>query len=195
MFYKVLEYIAKFLFLYLVFLIPYTCAFWMMFGGEVQYYMTVAETMFSLFRMTLVDYDYDALKEANPTVMTDILIGTYLAISAIILMNIFIALLSDAFVRVHDKAKANAMVQKAKIILSLDKKKTAFYNHIKANCAPLSENYDDDCEYEDNAKMELRMKNIESEITKMLKILKQQSVTDTSKQPITKNKGEQTDSQ
>ncbi|XP_006812556.2 uncharacterized protein LOC102805363 [Saccoglossus kowalevskii] len=149
MLYNILGDIARFSFLYFVFYIPYVCAFWMMFGGDVDGFETVSETMFSLFRMTLVDeYNYDGLKDEHP-VMTDILVGTYLAITAVIFLNLFIALLSETFVRVHDNVKSNALMERAKIIHSLEDKlsendKQKFYKYIHEKCAPLDEFYDDD---------------------------------------------------
>ncbi|XP_070556681.1 polycystin-2-like protein 2 [Ptychodera flava] len=141
--------VARFCFLYFIVYLPYTCSFWMMFGGDVEEFETVSETLFSLFRMTLVDeYNYDGLKEENP-VMCDILVGTYLAISAIVLLNLFIAMLSETFVRIHDNASSNALMERAAIILSLednlsDEKKLAYYKHVQTKCAPMVEYYDDD---------------------------------------------------
>ncbi|XP_070556685.1 polycystin-2-like protein 1 [Ptychodera flava] len=147
--YKILGDVARFSFLYMVFYIPYTSAFWMMFGGDVEEFETVSETLFSLFRLTLVDeYNYDGLKEENP-VMCDILVGTYLAISAIVLLNLFIAMLSETFVRVHDNAHSNALMERAAIVLGLednlsDKKKEEYYKFIHGECSPRKKYYDDD---------------------------------------------------
>ncbi|XP_070556667.1 polycystin-2-like protein 1 [Ptychodera flava] len=147
--YKILGDVARFSFLYMVFYIPYTSAFWMMFGGDVEEFETVSETLFSLFRLTLVDeYNYDGLKEENP-VMCDILVGTYLAISAIVLLNLFIAMLSETFVRVHDNANSNALMERAAIVLGLednlsDKKKEEYYKFIHGECSPRKKYYDDD---------------------------------------------------
>ncbi|XP_070554986.1 polycystin-2-like protein 2 [Ptychodera flava] len=119
----------------------------MMFGGDVEEFETVSETLFSLFRMTLVDeYNYDGLKEENP-VMCDILVGTYLAISAIVMLNLFIAMLSETFVRIHDNASSNALMERAAILSCIhdnlsDEKKQAYYKHVHDE--PMEEYYDDD---------------------------------------------------
>ncbi|XP_070556550.1 polycystin-2-like protein 2 [Ptychodera flava] len=139
--------LARFCFLYFIVYIPYTCSFWMMFGGDVEEFETVSETLFSLFRMTLVDeYNYDGLKEENP-VMCDILVGTYLAISAIVMLNLFIAMLSETFVRIHDNASSNALMERAAILSCIhdnlsDEKKQAYYKHVHDE--PMKEYYDDD---------------------------------------------------
>lgn len=51
-----------------------------------------------------------------------ILCGTYLALCAVVCMNIYIALLSDTFAREYEQAQANAMMEKAKSILLCEKK-------------------------------------------------------------------------
>ncbi|ELU06894.1 hypothetical protein CAPTEDRAFT_184604 [Capitella teleta] len=159
--------ILKFFALYLEFYIPYACAFWMLFGGEktppefqgtpeaanntiiVDGYKDASSLLFSLFRLTLVDdYDYDGMKAVDP-VMADILVGTWLALSAIVMLNLFIALMSDTFQRVYDNAKANAVMQKAITILSIEenmgrKRRDKFLEHIHKNCAPMEDFYDDD---------------------------------------------------
>lgn len=156
----------RFAFLYLEFYLPYACAFWMIFGGDriayedrfienanatitVNGFQTFNAMLFTLFRLTLVDeYQYDDLKKVDP-IMTDILVGTWLALSAIVCLNLFIALLSDTFQRVYDNAQANAIMQKAITCLnfwdgmSFNAKKR-FINYINTNCAPLQEYYDDD---------------------------------------------------
>ena len=60
---------------------------------------TVDQMLFSLYRITLVDdYQFDEMR-AFDVVMAYILIGTFLGISAILCINLFIALLSDTFQR------------------------------------------------------------------------------------------------
>ncbi|XP_072017913.1 LOW QUALITY PROTEIN: uncharacterized protein [Amphiura filiformis] len=142
--------LARFAFLYVEFYIPYACAFWMIFGGTtVQGMATVDQLMFTLFRMTLVDeYDYEGMKDVD-IVMAYILVTTFLMFSAILCLNLLIALLSDTFQRVYDNAKSNAVMQQASIILSIedglkDKKTRKFRRFIHTECAPDTQFYDDD---------------------------------------------------
>ncbi|CAH1772535.1 unnamed protein product [Owenia fusiformis] len=160
--------IVKFGFLYLEFFIPFACAFWMIFGGkklpqsiagtpaavnatliEVNGYGDWNQLLFSMFRLTLVDeYDYAGMKLVD-SIMADILVGLWLSLSAILCLNLFIALLSDTFQRVYDNAQANAVMQKAITILSLEggmsfKRREKFRKHIHTNCAPEEKFYDDD---------------------------------------------------
>ena len=71
------------------------------------------EMGFMLFRLMLVDeWPIDDMMEESK-VMTYILVGSYLAIVAILFINLYIALLSDTFQRIYDNAQANAAMQRA----------------------------------------------------------------------------------
>ncbi|KAK2177712.1 hypothetical protein NP493_583g02067 [Ridgeia piscesae] len=147
--------VAMFLCLYIQFFIPFACAFWMVFGGTripeealnfqnaSDFSMSVAglgtpgSLMFSLFRLTLVDdYDFDGMKQID-SVMCYILVGAWLALSAILMLNLLIALLTDTFHRVYDNAKANAIMQKAIFILSIE-------DRLSPEEIPEEDFYDDD---------------------------------------------------
>eukprot|EP00057_Strongylocentrotus_purpuratus_P012319 XP_011666793.1 PREDICTED: uncharacterized protein LOC105439467 [Strongylocentrotus purpuratus] len=83
------------------------CAFWMTYGGNngtIPSMQTVDQLMYSLFRITLVDeYDYDGMRQENVW-MTYILLVTFLMISAILCINLLIAMLSNTFQKVYDNA-------------------------------------------------------------------------------------------
>ncbi|XP_035826485.1 uncharacterized protein LOC101851051 isoform X3 [Aplysia californica] len=152
---------ARFLFLYMEFYIPYLAAFWMIFGGtkkardnsgeevSVDGYQFFGQLFFSMLRLTLVDeYDYDNMKKIDH-IMADILLATWFLLSAILCLNLFIALLSDTFQRVYDNAQANAVMQKAITIINIweginRKRKNRFWEYIESTCSPLIETYDDD---------------------------------------------------
>ncbi|XP_046327907.2 transient receptor potential cation channel subfamily V member 5-like isoform X4 [Haliotis rufescens] len=157
---KMIGDLLKFCFLYLEFYIPYACAFWMIFGGDKQKESdgTLVEVdgfgyptamMFTLFRLTLVDeYDYANMKLVD-SLMADLLVGTWLALSAILCLNLLIALLSDTFQRVYDNAQANAVMQRAITILNIwegmsKKRRLKFLTFIENECSPQSDYYDDD---------------------------------------------------
>lgn len=46
--------------------------------------------------------------------------GTFIALSGIVMINLFIALMSDTFQRVYDNAKANAVMQRAAAIQDVE---------------------------------------------------------------------------
>lgn len=91
--------------------------------------------------MTLMgSYDWDGLVAVD-RLMAQILCGSYLALSGVVCMNLYIALLSDTFARVYAQAKANAVMQQAKSIINLEGKLNKFYrskyaHHMWKECSP-----------------------------------------------------------
>ncbi|KAI5108268.1 polycystin-2-like, partial [Silurus meridionalis] len=148
---KIVGDVLRFLFLYAEIYVPYACAFWIIFGGStaVPSMKTVPQMLYSLYRITLVDdYEFDAMVAVDP-IMAHLLCGTFLALSAVLCVNLMIALLSDTFQRVYDNALANAVMQQASIILQVEESMPQlwhFYDkqYIHRCCAPLGEFYDDD---------------------------------------------------
>uniref|UniRef100_A0A2C9M2V5 Ion transport domain-containing protein n=1 Tax=Biomphalaria glabrata TaxID=6526 RepID=A0A2C9M2V5_BIOGL len=152
---------VRFLFLYMEFYIPYLTAFWMIFGGTkmaadnsteevtVSGFTYPGEIFFSTFRLTLVDdYDYDNMQKID-SIMADLLLGTWFMLSAILCLNLFIALLSDTFQRVYDNAQANSVMQRAIFLVNIwegmsRKRKEQFLDYIDEFCSPLKDEYDDD---------------------------------------------------
>lgn len=142
--------VLKFGFLFFIFYIPYAASFWMVFSQqEVDGYSAITDLLYSMFRMTVVDeYNYDGLSKAKP-IMAKVLCGTYIAVSGVICLNLFIALMSDTFQRVYDNVRANAVMQQASTILSLEKNlsvsnRRAFTNYVYTRCNPEELYYDDD---------------------------------------------------
>lgn len=124
--------ILKFGFLYFEFFIPYVCAFWMIFGGEKNAakmqgkgqdssgWRNFSDLTYSVWQLSNVgNYPWDSLLVVD-RLMAQILCGSYLAVSAIVCLNLFIALMSDTFQRVYDNAKANAAMQRAITVLSFE---------------------------------------------------------------------------
>ena len=143
----------KFCFLYFGLIIPYIIVFWINFGGYDNAKMMISKNqsadgwkqandlMYSTWLMTVVgDFDFNALQAVDP-IFAQVLVGTFTAISGILLLNLFIALLSDTFQRVHDNVAANALMQKAISINSYQrglssKNRDRFLMYIQGQCAP-----------------------------------------------------------
>ncbi|RXN24755.1 transient receptor potential channel pyrexia-like protein [Labeo rohita] len=165
--------VLRFLFLYIEIHIPYACAFWIIFGGlaEVPSMKTVPELLYSLYRITLVDeYEFNAMLGVD-AVMAYLLCGTFLALSAILCVNLLIALLSDTFQRVYDNALANAVMQQAAIILQIEESMSCLRRcydneYIHQHCAPLGEFYDDDVTT--NPEQHAEMKKLTEQIKDVL---------------------------
>nr|XP_018671663.1 transient receptor potential cation channel subfamily A member 1 isoform X3 [Ciona intestinalis] len=143
--------LLRFLYLYLEFYIPYACGFWMVFGNlqTISSMSTVDQMLFSLFRITLVDeYQFNEMQTFD-IVMAYIMVGTFLGVSAILCINLFIALLSDTFQRVYDNANANAVMQQAALLLTIEENlsnraRKKFIKYIDDKCSPEEQFYDDD---------------------------------------------------
>eukprot|EP00118_Oscarella_pearsei_P013731 m.112623 g.112623 ORF g.112623 m.112623 type:complete len:838 (+) comp37445_c0_seq1:51-2564(+) len=174
--------VVRFVFVYVVIFVPYAASFWVFFGNRsVPGFYNVSMALFSLYRITLVDeYAYDEMKKED-SIMADILVGTFLALAAVVGLNLFIALMSDTFQRVYDNAKANAVMLRASITLSLEEKLTknklnAYRREIHTIFAPLEEFYDDDeNESEDLKKITVQtyeeigdLKNLVEEVSEKL---------------------------
>ena len=142
---NVLGDIVKWGFLNSIIVIPFTCAFWITFGAisltPVQGYDNVGPLLYNIFSMMVVnDHGYEKLEKANP-VMARLLCGAFIGIAAIITLNLLIALLSNTFERLYENAVANAVMQRARTILLLQKslrrkQKLKYYSFIKKKGSP-----------------------------------------------------------
>lgn len=133
-----------------MFYIPYAVAFWMLFGGNAEHpvkgYDNVYHLIYTVIRYPLVDnYGFEGLEERAP-VMARVLSGSFLILSAIVLMNLYIALLSNTFQRVYDNARATAAMQRARLLQDLeqdasDKTVKRYREHIRNKCSPEGSDY------------------------------------------------------
>ena len=142
---SVLGDVTKWAFLNLIIIIPFTCAFWMTFGANsikpVEGYDHVGPLLYNIFSMMVVDsHGFENLEKANPF-MARLLCGGFIAIAAIVSLNLLIALLTNTFERLYENAIANAVMQRAQTILLLQKslrrkQKSKYYNFIKEKASP-----------------------------------------------------------
>ena len=136
---------AKWLLVILMFYIPYAAAFWIMFGPQAQTpvndYSSVLSLIYTIIRIPLLDdYNFAELDKAAPY-MSRLLCGTFIMIAAIVLMNLYIALLSNTFQRVYDNARATAAIQRARLLQDLEldasvKKLKRYREFISTNYSP-----------------------------------------------------------
>ncbi|XP_028405932.1 uncharacterized protein LOC114528470 isoform X2 [Dendronephthya gigantea] len=137
--------ITKWAFLNLVIIIPFTCAFWLTFGAvsiqPVEGYDHVGPLLYNIFSMMVVNsHGFENLEKANPF-MARLLCGGFIAIAAIVTLNLLIALLTNTFERLYENAVANAVMQRAETILLLQKslrrkQKSKYYKFIKERASP-----------------------------------------------------------
>ena len=141
---------AKWLFVILMFYIPYAAAFWIMFGPQsqipVEGYNSTTSLIYTMIRIPLLDnYNFTSLEKAAPY-MARFLCGSFIIIAAIVLMNLYIALLSNTFQRVYDNARATAAIQRARLLQDLEldasaKKRRRYREYISTNCSPEETDY------------------------------------------------------
>ena len=137
--------IIKWGFLNSIIVIPFACAFWITFGAislkPVPGYDNVGPLLYNIFSMMVVnDHGYDDLEEANP-IMARLLCGAFIGITAIVTLNLLIALLTNTFERLYENAVANAVMQRARTLLLLrkslrKKQKKNYYDFIKTHGSP-----------------------------------------------------------
>ncbi len=92
--------------------------------------------------MTLVgDFNWDGLVAVD-RLFAQLLVGTYFALTSVVCLNLYIALLSDTFSRVYAQAQANAVMQQAQLVITVEKslskrRKTKFGHYMQDECGPL----------------------------------------------------------
>ena len=114
-----------------------------MFGSRaqtpVQGYNSVTSLIYTIIRIPLIDdYNFPELDKAAPY-MSRVLCGSFILIAAVVLMNLYIALLSNTFQRVYDNARATAAIQRARLLQDLEL--DASMNKLKRYREFISKNY------------------------------------------------------
>ena len=178
----------RFTFLFFEFYIPYTVAFWILFGGNKNAavmdkdnynswdWREFHDLTFSMWSMSLNgDFNWDGLVAVD-RLMAQILCGTYLALCAVVCMNIYIALLSDTFAREYEQAQANAMMEKPKSIIICESKldklnRSVCGYYMQEFCAPqvvnTSEEHNDPGSNEEEEKLNKLIRQITNRIDKV----------------------------
>jgi len=142
-----------FAFLFFEFFIPYAVGFWILFGGyhnaaimegageESVDWNLFNDLLFSVWQVTLnVDFNFSALTSID-RLMAQVMVGTFFALSTVLCLNLYIALLSETFNRVYQNATANAALLQANTILQLEytltkKKHKRLVDHLQDECGP-----------------------------------------------------------
>eukprot|EP00754_Rhynchopus_humris_P006847 Rhum_TRINITY_DN13235_c0_g1::Rhum_TRINITY_DN13235_c0_g1_i1::g.58348::m.58348 len=88
--------IAYFLVIFAVIFTGFALAFQLGFGGDVEDYRSFADSLMSLFRMLLGEFDYAALEKSN-RVLAPLFFTFYNVLVLFVLSNMFIAIVSGAY--------------------------------------------------------------------------------------------------
>ena len=168
---------------YVILYAPMVCLFYHFFSGPYEYeierdqwdkdpdfvnfdkdlYGTFEQTCFTVFVYTLVgDYGYETLKfitlkRLYPDFLpfTKTCIAYWILVSAVLLLNIFIALMSETFESVYENALVVSRFERAAMIVSIENKLSSYWRKhhlidILYNYAPAAAFYDDDDVQEDD---------------------------------------------
>eukprot|EP00794_Sanderia_malayensis_P005153 gene5153-5803_t len=168
---------ARFAFLFFEFYIPFSAAAWILFGRQsIPGYSNIEELFYNLLQITVIgDYGFSDLAAKHGRTAR-LLCGTYIVLSGIVCLNLFIALLSDTFQRVYDNAKANAQMLRSARVLSFEdnfskKQRKRYRNYIDKNCSPERIYYDDDMTDQSETELKRMTHQIKQDVDRMNKFL------------------------
>nr|XP_032826272.1 uncharacterized protein LOC116951612 isoform X1 [Petromyzon marinus] len=119
---KMAVHFFKLLFLLLQFFVPYSIAFLLVFHNSgIQTLASGHMTAFQVLRLGFTD-EYEALAMlAYAPLMTPLLVVSYVGLVSIVCLNIFVAMLNDAYESVSEDPRANMYMQRASVLLGLEK--------------------------------------------------------------------------
>ena len=97
--------------------------------------------MYEVYMIMLVyNYDFESMEAIDQT-MARILLSAYLVSVSCVCINLYVALLSEAFVVAYSEAAATTILNKAKMLLMLDKRYPItffeFDEFLERRCSPL----------------------------------------------------------
>ncbi|XP_028405944.1 uncharacterized protein LOC114528490 [Dendronephthya gigantea] len=137
--------IVKWGFFNIIICIPFACAFWMTFGNvstkPVEGYNKVGPLLYNIFSMMVGNgHRFEYLERTKPF-MARLLTASFIAVGAIVTLNLLIALLTNTFERLYENAIANAVMQRARTLLLLEKslwrrKEANYYEFIRKHGSP-----------------------------------------------------------
>eukprot|EP00039_Didymoeca_costata_P030144 m.28059 g.28059 ORF g.28059 m.28059 type:complete len:1197 (-) comp7969_c0_seq1:1265-4855(-) len=106
----------RFSVLFITVLIPFAAIFGLFFGGDLEGYETFGWCLFVVFKLAMVDQD-------SPVGSTGaVLYVVWVFLSAVIFLNLFIAMMSASFQEIYDTSKKVAAMEKALVVAKLEEK-------------------------------------------------------------------------
>ncbi|GCC29709.1 hypothetical protein chiPu_0008151 [Chiloscyllium punctatum] len=113
--------------------------------NQLPEFNTISNCLFTMFRISIVDsYNYDAMY-GRDALMTFILVGSFIALEAILAVNLLIAMLNCAFNRDNTVLQEKLYMARASILLYVEKypyfstKSDELYHYIKFIADPIVE--------------------------------------------------------
>lgn len=96
--------IAFFMFMFFIIFLGFAQAGYLAFGTDVPSFRTFSHSLLNLFRSITSDLDYSALSEAN-RLFGPLYYICYYVIVLLVLINVFLAIINDAYAVVNEKEK------------------------------------------------------------------------------------------
>jgi len=84
----------------------------MIFGTQLQEFTTLDKGFINLYLYLLGEFDYDGLSQTDPT-WGPVFFSVYMVLFVMIMLNVFLAILNDAYVLVHDRIEAEKIARKS----------------------------------------------------------------------------------
>ncbi|XP_069752421.1 uncharacterized protein [Narcine bancroftii] len=122
--------IAKFLFLYFEFFFAFAYSIWLIFAGTLEL-QTLDESLFLIFRISVHEQWQLVHIEDEDVILAYIIIGTFISIMSFLCFSLFTALLSNAYIRIHDNLNASVLMLRVSIILQAEKRWHTFLHKNK----------------------------------------------------------------
>ena len=119
--FKMMSDIYHFLVIFAIFQIGFSHSFFILYGNTHKGYLSIVDTMMTVFNINLGNPDYDTIRESENHIWGTIIYVIFSVISVVTLLNILIAILTDSYTNVTSKAEKEWKVERAKLILTLQK--------------------------------------------------------------------------
>ena len=121
---KITRGIVIFCLVLLIFIVAFAAAFTLLFqrgrGGAPDEYASYGDSVFSMFRALLGDWDITVFKDAASPELAQLLLALYIFVTGIVLLNLLIAIMADKFDEVQEHTIAEATYARACLILEYE---------------------------------------------------------------------------
>ena len=102
-------------------------ALFLLLGPYSSGYENIAKSLISVFVIMLGDFNLSILYESNYPILSTILFLIYSTVMIIIILNFLIAILSDIYSSMIERSDKKWLMEKAHLIISLQKTRRAFF--------------------------------------------------------------------
>jgi hypothetical protein len=113
---KSASHVSGFLVVFCMIMFGFTQAHVLMYGHRLKQFQTMASSFFSLIKALLGEFDFDALREANPY-MGPAMFIVFIVLSVFVVLNMLIAIISDAYKEAKKETENKTDIDLIKLIM------------------------------------------------------------------------------